>query len=41
MDQIEKAKELFRRLEGIDLNSEKFLQRKFEAHERLLMIKSC
>ena len=41
MDQIEKARELFRRLEGIEINSEKVLQRKFEAHERLLMIRSC
>ncbi len=41
MDKLEKAREFFRRLEGIDMNSEKVIQRKFEAQERLLMIRGC
>ena len=41
MNQIEKARELFMKLEGIDFNSEKFIQRKFEAQERLLIAQNC
>jgi hypothetical protein len=41
MDQIEKARELYRKLEGIELNQEEIICRKFEVCERLLTIRSC
>ena len=41
MEPIEKARELFRKLEGLEVNSEKFICRRFEAYERLLTIRSC
>jgi hypothetical protein len=41
MEKIEKAREMYRRLERIDKNSTEFICRKFEAYERLLTIRSC
>ena len=41
MEKIEKARAMYRRLEGIDKTSEEFAYRQFEAYERLLTIRSC
>jgi hypothetical protein len=40
MEKIEEARAMFRRLEGIDRNSEEFMYRHIEAYERFLSIKS-